>query len=91
MKFILMAGFCLLLTVTVSSQKLWTEDDRKYLVANLQRTKDALIKETENLTEAQWNFKESADRWSIKQVVEHVDIWELLLMHEVSKALFAGP
>jgi hypothetical protein len=91
MKYILTASLCLLLTIVVSSQKLWTEDDRKYLVGNLQRTKEALIKETENLTEAQWNFKESADRWSIKQVVEHIDIWELLLMHEVSKALFAGP
>ena len=91
MKFILMASLCLLLTITVSSQKLWTDTDRKYLVDNLQRTRDALTKETENLTEAQWNFKESADRWSIKQVVEHIDMWELLLMHEVSKALFAGP
>ncbi|HKO80331.1 MAG TPA: DinB family protein [Chitinophagaceae bacterium] len=91
MKFILMASLCLLLTITVSSQKLWTETDRKYLVDNLQRTRDALTKETENLTEAQWNFKESPNRWSIKQVVEHIDMWELLLMHEVSKALFAGP
>lgn len=91
MKFILMAGLCLLLTIVVSSQKLWTEEDREYLVGNLQRTKDALIKETGNLTEVQWNFKESADRWSIKQVVEHIDTWELLLMHEVSKALSAGP
>lgn len=85
-----MAGLCLLLTITVSSQKLWTETDRKYLVDNLQRTRDALIKETENLTEVQWNFKESPDRWSIKQVVEHIDIWELLLINEVSDALSSG-
>jgi hypothetical protein len=90
MKFILMGGVGLLLTITTFSQKLWTETDRKYLVENLVRTRDALIRETENLTDAQWDFKESPDRWSIRQVVEHINIWELLLMHEVSKALAAG-
>lgn len=49
------------------------------------------MKETENLSNAQWNFKESPDRWSIKEVVEHIGIWELLLAHEVSKAISAGP
>lgn len=90
MKFILMGGFCLLLTVAAFSQTSWTETDRKYIVENLVRTRDALIRETENLTDEQWNFKEAPDRWSIKQVVEHINIWELLLMHEVSKALSAG-
>lgn len=85
---ILMGGLCLLLTLNAVSQKSWTETDRKYLVENLGRTRDALIKETENLTDKQWNFKESADRWSIRQVVEHINIWELLLTHEVSKALY---
>jgi hypothetical protein len=84
---ILMGGLCLLITLSAVSQKSWTETDRKYLVDNLARTRDALSKETENLTDAQWNFKESSDRWSIRQVVEHINTWELLLTHEVSKAL----
>jgi hypothetical protein len=71
--------------------KLWTENDRKYLLDNLIRSRDMLVKETENLTNAQWNFKESPERWSIKQVVEHIAIWELLLQREVSMDLFAGP
>jgi len=72
-------------------QRSWTEADRKYLLDSLSFTRDALIKETENLTEAQWNFKESPDRWSIKEVTEHIDIWELLLLHELSKAIDGGP
>jgi len=87
MKFILGAVFCLLLNINSFSQQSWTEADRKYLIDNLIRTRDSIIKETENLTEVQWNFKESPDRWSIKEVIEHVAIWELLLMHEVSRAL----
>jgi len=92
MKKLVFTGIVLLsLTLDSLSQKLWTEADRKYLLDNLTRTRDSLTKETQNLTDAQWNFKESPDRWSIKQVVEHIDIWELLLMYEVSKAIMAGP
>lgn len=86
-KFILGAILCLLISTNSFSQKLWTETDRKYLIDNLTRTRDSVTRETENLTEAQWNFKESPERWSIREVTEHIAIWELLLMHEVSRAL----
>jgi hypothetical protein len=49
----------------------WTEADRKYLVDNLIRSKEEIIAETKNLTKEQWNFKESPDRWSINQIIEH--------------------
>ena len=68
----------------------WTEDDRKYLLDNLIRTRDLIIKETEGLSRKQWDFKESPERWSINQVVEHIAMWEMLLDHEVSKALSSG-
>lgn len=68
----------------------WSEADRKYLLDNLQRSRDEVLKETEGLTEAQWNFKEASDRWSIKQVVEHIGIWEMLLQHEISNSFEAG-
>lgn len=90
-KLILTGLLFLCFSIAVSSQKLWTEADRKYLLDNLSRTRDSLTKETQNLSDAQWNFKESPDRWSIKEVVEHIDIWELLLQYEVSKAIMAGP
>lgn len=69
----------------------WTAKDRTYLLENLTRSKDELLKETAELTEEQWCFKESPDRWSINQVVEHLAIWELVLMHEISVALQMGP
>ena len=71
--------------------KLWTGEDKKYLLDNLTRSRNSIIKETENLSKAQWDFKESPDRWSINQIVEHLAIWELLLQREVSQALVAGP
>lgn len=69
----------------------WNNEDRKYLMENLSRTRDSIIKETKNLSKAQWNFKESPDRWSINQIVEHLGIWELLLEREVNLGLVAGP
>jgi hypothetical protein len=90
--------FILLLLFTASSflaygqttVKQWSEDDRKYLLENLIRSREELLKETQSLTKEQWSFKESADRWSINQVVEHIAIWEMLLDHEISRALRDG-
>ena len=76
--------------VFAQEQKEWSEADRRFLLSNLVSTRDALSKETANLSAEQWNFKESPDRWSIKQVVEHIAIWELLFQREISQALAAG-
>ena len=73
-----------------SSVPVWTEADRKYLLDNLIRSKEEIISETKNLTKEQWNFKESADRWSINQIVEHLALWELLFMREITVALGGG-
>ena len=71
--------FLLLLAISANAQeKLWTEADRQYTLDNLKRTRDDLVKETENLTAEQWKFKESPERWSIAEIVEHLGNWELL-------------
>ena len=74
-----------------STVPIWTEADRKYLLDNLIRSKQEIIEETKNLTREQWNFKESPDRWSINQIVEHICLWELIQMNEISVALRMGP
>jgi hypothetical protein len=71
--------------------KLWTEKERTYLLQELTRSRDSVIAETKGLSKAQWNFKESADRWSINQVVEHLCFWELILQREINQAFIAGP
>ncbi|MEQ8302043.1 MAG: DinB family protein [Cyclobacteriaceae bacterium] len=69
----------------------WTEADRKYLLDNLIRSKEELIAETKDLTKEQWNFKESPDRWSINQIVEHICLWEVVQQDQISKSLQIGP
>ena len=89
--FLLIFSCTTLLTNAQTTQKLWTENDRDFLLENLKRSRDLLLKETQNLTDTQWNFKESSGRWSIRQVVEHIDIWELMLQREISLAYMGGP
>lgn len=92
--FISLACACLFLTFSHAqspnkSLKVpsWTEEDRNFLLQNLMRSKQELIDQTKTLSKEQWNFKESPDRWSINQIVEHIALWEILFMHEISKAL----
>ena len=82
---------CLFNSTNAQQSDVWTEVDRKYLLENLVRSREELIKEVEGLSKAQWSFKESPDRWSINEIVEHIAIWEMLLDHEISRGLRAGP
>ncbi len=86
--------FLTLLTITLiafyataQTTKLWTENDRQYLIDNLTRSYNKVIKETQNLTPQQWSFKETSDRWSINQVIEHINIYELLFQREITLAI----
>jgi len=71
--------------------KSWTEADRKYILDNLIRSRDEVLAETKDLSKAQWSFKESPDRWSINEIVEHIAIWELLLCQRISAQLGTEP
>jgi len=63
-------------------KKIWTEDNRKFLLDNLQKTKNEIIASTENLTAKQWAFKEAPDKWSIGQVLEHLGLYERIFEQE---------
>mgnify|MGYP001199447310 CR=1 FL=1 len=62
--------------------KFWTIRDRAMLLKELERTKQAIIAETNSLTPDQWHFKPSKDAWSIAQVVEHLGIYERIFLQE---------
>ncbi|AUD01911.1 DinB family protein [Spirosoma pollinicola] len=80
-----------LLAQTTSLAKLWTETDRQYTLDNLRRTRDLIVQETQNLTPAQWKFKESPDRWNIGEIVEHLALWEIIWAREVSMGSRSKP
>jgi hypothetical protein len=81
--FLLLSFFTL---VGTAQTKLWTEDDRKFVHGNMDRTKMEMIAVTENLSPEQWHYKPDADSWCIAQVVEHIGLYERLVYQEAMVA-----
>ncbi|MFC5410913.1 DinB family protein [Larkinella bovis] len=87
MKRIAIILFILLPTVPIWGQsptRLWTTADQQYTVENLKRTRDELVRETATLTDAQWHFHETPERWSIAEIVEHLALWKIIWAREIS-------
>jgi DinB superfamily len=51
-------------------------EQRSNAMKYLTETRDAVERSVNSLTEAQWNFKPSAERWSILDVLEHLVIFD---------------
>lgn len=58
-------------SAAVAAQEV-TQADRERAVQYLEKTKQGVLDATKGLSDAQWNFKASPDRWSIAQVMEHI-------------------
>jgi DinB superfamily len=66
----------LLLSFTTGSNSTISKKERKLAVQTLLDTRDALIAAVSNLSDAQWNYKVSPERWSIKECVQHIALSE---------------
>lgn len=58
---------------------------------NLERTTLEIIHETQNLTSAQWSFKQDSLHWSIAQVLEHLGLYERIFAQEADIMLSSKP
>lgn len=61
----------LMIATAVSAQEL-TPTEKERALQYLESTKANLLEATKGLSEAQWSFKPTLDRWSIAQVMEHI-------------------
>jgi len=53
-----------------------TSEEREHAARYLAVTRDRLADTMKGLSDAQWNFRPSSDRWSVAEVMEHVAIVE---------------
>jgi hypothetical protein len=71
----LVSGLAILLTVCcaeiVRAQDV-SQADKDRALAYLESTKKGVVDATKGLSDAQWNFKPTPDRWSIAEVMEHL-------------------
>ena len=54
-------------------------------------TGNGIADATRGLTEAQWTFRETADRWSIAEIVEHIVLIQEVVLGPVRERLSAAP
>ncbi|MFN3380503.1 MAG: DinB family protein, partial [Runella zeae] len=73
-----------------NAQKSWSIEEKNSLVKQYIRTKAEVSSETASLTPAQWSFKEGPDKWSIAQVIEHLNMWSLLTQHDARYVIMLG-
>lgn len=75
----------------VAQDTTWTAAEKKILIDNFIRTQKEINKETKDLTLAQWNFKENENAWSIAEVVEHLNMWQLVTQEHIRFMFYNGP
>jgi uncharacterized damage-inducible protein DinB len=68
-----------------------TEAEKKEGLAQLERTRAALVAATKGLSEAQWRFKPGPDRWSVAEVLEHIVLTEDFLLENTSQKVMQAP
>jgi uncharacterized damage-inducible protein DinB len=81
----------LILAPAAPSGEAISKQDRDAVVKYLTTTRDQVIAETEKLSDAQWNFKQGPDRWSVGEVVEHLALAENFLAEARQKAMDGPP
>ena len=59
-------------------------EQRSTAMRYLTETRDAVERSVNSLTEAQWNFKPSAQRWSTLNVLEHLVLFETYTHYVIS-------
>lgn len=69
----------------------WTLADKNRLIDNYLRTQKEVNAATGSLSVAQWNFREADSAWSIAEVLEHLNIWQLITQEHIRFMFYNGP
>ena len=72
-----LATFVVALATSAAASPL-TPGDRQRLVAHLEMTEAWLVSEVSGLSDAQLTFRPAPDDWSVRDVVEHLGIAEIV-------------
>ena len=89
-KWLLTAFMAIALAAATTARAEISAGDRAKLVKYLTTTRDQVIGEAENLSDAQWSFKPAPDRWSVGEVVEHLALAEPFIFG-LQQKLASGP
>ena len=66
-----------------------TSEERAKVIKYLKDSQKEFLDSVENVSDAQWNYKPSPERWSVGEVAEHIWLAEGLLFGAMQRALEA--
>jgi uncharacterized damage-inducible protein DinB len=90
-RFLAAALMAVVLAPAVSTAEPLTKAERDKVVQYLTTTRDQVMSEVSKLSDAQWNFKQGPDRWSVGEVVEHLALAEAFLADTRQKVMAGAP
>jgi len=81
--------FCLSLSSAFSqtAPTTLTPQEREEALQLFQTSRDNFLKSISGLSEKQWTFKPAPDRWSVREVAEHITVSESTLFGLVQKSM----
>src|SRR3954447_18886833 len=65
--------------------------DTKFLLNYLKQTRQDFLKSIKGLSEAQWNYKASPERWSIAECAEHITLAEDFIREQLEQKVLTAP
>src|SRR5262245_56153279 len=68
-----------------------TTEERDKAIKYLEKTRSGVFQATKGLSQAQWNFKPTPDRWSVAEVTEHIAAAEDLLRGQIQERVLKAP
>ena len=71
------------------SEMRMTEAERAEVIELLLKSEQEMLQAIDGLTDQQWTFKPTPERWSVGEVVEHIVLADALLFDTAVKALDA--
>jgi hypothetical protein len=89
-KFLAVLTVVMLVGFSLGAQSL-TQADRDRGMKYMESTRAGVVKSTEGLSAAQWNFKPGPDRWSVAEVTEHIAAAEDYLFGLVTTQVMKAP
>ncbi len=66
-------------------------DERQFVLDQLAASEADLLQLVEGLSPAQWAFRETPDRWSIAEVIEHLVVFEDFILGVITRSLAEQP
>lgn len=68
-----------------------TKQERDQLIKHLKKTEKMLKDATKGLSAEQWKYKESPERWSVQDCVEHLALTEEFLFNRMKDGILKTP